>query len=166
MAKKQKTTKQLKNKYNAIEKITYFCEYLSMAAPFVTIGIVNYDRYFVEYEGGTKMSISMVMALAVLGLTIWSTTKEKFKNTMLSLIIKMAILSFICFMMGQLITDLATILMFGVVGLIGSQGLDVLSKHYKKKKEQIVEATNEANKDELVEKVKAEHKKKDIDAIL
>lgn len=96
--------------------MTYLLQYLSMAAPYIAIGIINYDEYFVDYNG-VKVSISFIMAMVVMGLTIYGTTNDKFKDTTWSLMIKFLILSFICFMLGSLISDLAMILLCGITPL-------------------------------------------------
>lgn len=153
--KKELTVTQKKNKYNRISKITYLSQYVAMAAPYIAIGIANYDKYFVEVDG-TKMSISFAMALAVLGYTIWSTTNKKLENTLWPTVIKMFILAFICFLMGQLITDLGTIFLFGGIGMVGSETLNSVSKNYAKKRDLITEATEEAKKEMIKEEVKKE----------
>lgn len=155
----QKTTKQLKSKYRAIQWTTFVGEFLSVAAPFIAIGIVNYDKYFVQYDG-VKMSISFIMAMAVMGVAIFCITKKKLENSFITLLIGWIVMAFIFTMLGEMITDLATIMWFGLIGLGGAFGLDEVSKHFKKKKEFISDAEQTANKEELVERVKEEKKVK------
>ena len=157
--KKQKTPSQLKRQYRAIQYTTFCSEFLAVATPFVTIAIVNYDKYFVQYDG-TKMSISFFMALALMGLAIWCITKKKLENSYITLLIGWATMAFICTMLGEMITDLATIMWFGLIGLGGAFGLDEVSKAYKKKKENITEAQHQANQEEMVEQVKVEKQEK------
>ena len=156
---KEKTPTQLKRKYRAIQYSTFLGEFVAAAAPFVTIAIVNYDKYFVEYSG-VKMSISFFMALAVMGLAIFCIVKKKMENSYVSLIIGWATAAFIVTMLGELITDLSTIMWFGLIGIASAFGLDEVSKYAKKKKDKITAAQEEADKDDMVEAVKEEKKVK------
>jgi len=153
----EKSPSKLKKKYRAIQYSCFVGEFLSVAAPFITIAIVNYNKYFVEYNG-TKTSISFLMAMAVMGFAIWGISKKKLQNSFVSLIIIWATMAFIFTMLGQLITDLATIMWFGLIGIAGACGLDIASNKAKKAKDKIIEAENKANQDDMVEAIKEEKK--------
>lgn len=157
----EKTPTQLKKKYRAIQYSCFAGEFLSVAAPFIAIGAVNYNKYFVEYDGA-KMSISFIMAMAVMGFAIWGISKKKLQNSFVSMIIIWATMAFIFTMLGQMITDLAYIMWFGLIGIVGAYGLDIGSNAAKKKKDKIIEAQNEADKQDMVEAVKQEKQEKKI----
>lgn len=159
--KKQLTTTELKKKYNRIAIITDIFQYVSMALPYLIVGIINWDKYFVEYSG-VKISITFVLGMIVLGLTLYGTVNKKLKSTAWSLMLKLVILSIICFLLGSLITDLGFILLCGAVGLIGSAILSDVSKKYKEKRDFVGDAIKEAEKDVLKEQAK---KEKELDAI-
>jgi len=154
--KKQLTTKQQYNKQKRLSLGFFFSEFLSIATPFITIAIVNYDKYFVEYSG-TKMSISFVMALAVMGLAIFLVGKKKLENSMITLLIGWAVFAFIFTMMGEMITDLSTIMWFGLIGMCGAYGLDIASKNADKKAERIKIAIEKAQDDNITEQAKQEN---------
>lgn len=155
----EKSPKQLKKKYKRIQYGCFIGEFISVAAPFIAIAIVNYDKYFVEYDG-TKTSISFAMAMAVMGFAIWGITKKKLANSFVSMIIIWATMAFIFTMLGQIITDLATIMWFGLIGIVGAYGLDLGSNAAKKKKDRIIEAEHRAEEDDMVEAIKEEKKQK------
>lgn len=164
MAKKKTLTElQKKNKYNRISKMTCLLQYLSMVSPYIAIGIINYDEYFVQYNG-VKVSISFLLAMVVMGLTVYGTTNDKFKDTTWSLMIKFLVLSFICFMLGSLISDLALIFLCGAIGLAGTGTLNKVSQNYKKKADLIKEVQAEVQREQLKEKIKKEES--DIGSIL
>ena len=155
----EKTPKKLKKKYTTIQYSCFALEFVSVAAPFIAIGIANYDKYFVQYDG-TKMSISFIMALAVMGFAIWGITKKKLENSFATLLVGWATFAFIFQMMGQMITDLATIMWFGLIGLAGSYGLDEASKSMAKKKERVIKAMenaeDEKDKEQYAQEMKDE----------
>lgn len=161
MAKKEKTVKQQKNKYRAIEYGCLGGEFVAIASPFVAIGIANYDKYFVQYDG-TKMSIAFFLAMAVMGMAIFLVSKKKLENSYITLIVGWAVVAFIFQLLGQIIMDIATIMWFGLIGLVAAYGLEIGSKAAKKKKDAINEAMNEANKDNLKEQYKQEIEEKKI----
>ena len=101
------------------------------------------DKYFVDFEG-TKISIGMFMAMAFMGFSIWAISKKKLENTMISLIIKLAIWAFIVTMIENILHDLALILWMTVIGLVGAQcfewGAEKAGKEQKKKLDAIAKA--------------------------
>ena len=158
--KKQLTPTQLKRRYKALHYGCFTGEFISAAIPFVTIAIVNYNKYFVEYSG-TKVSISFFMAMAVMGFAIFSISKKKFSNSFISLLIIWAALAFCFTMLGSLITDLSTIMWFGLIGLGGSYGLDIAQQKALKKANEIQEGIDAAKQDEVKEAYKEEQAQKE-----
>ena len=157
--KRALTPSQRKKKYTILQWSAYVGEFVAFVMPFFIIGIVNFDKYFVEYNG-TKMSIAFFLAMGVMGFGIWGITKKKIENTYIALIIKWVLFAFIFTMLGEIIKDIAAIMWFGLIGIAGAYGLDVTSEHFKKEKLLIKDAQEEAKKDNLVEEVKEENKVK------
>lgn len=158
--KKQLTPTQQKKRYKALHYGCFAGEFVSTATPFVAIGIANYNKYFVEYSG-TKVSISFFMAMAVMGFAIFSVSKKKFENSFISLLIMWAALAFSFTMLGSLITDLSTIMWFGLIGLTGAYGLDIAQKKALKKANEIQEGIDAAKQDEVKEAYKKEQTQKE-----
>lgn len=155
--KKTRTpTEQVKH-YTRLSNGLFFSEFLSIFAPFIVIAIVNYNEYFVEYDG-TKMSIACVLAFALMGLATWLVAKNKFNNTFITLIIGWATATFIFFLMGKIINDISYIMLFGLIGILGAYGLDIGSKKAKKKAQFVKEAITQAQKEQLVDQYKNEPK--------
>ena len=112
------------------------------------------------------MSVAAVMAAAVMGLAVWLTSKKKFTNTYISLIVGWAAVTAIFFLMGQIINDIAYIMLFGLIGLLGAEGLDIVSAKYEKKAEQIQKgidaAEEEMIKDAYIQETKEKEEKKTV----
>lgn len=154
-SKKELTPTQQKKRYSRLRKTCYAGEFLTAIAPFVTIGAVNYNEYFVEYNG-TKMSIACIMAMAIMGIALWAITKKKLENSFATLLIGWAAVAFIFQMMGSIVNDIATIMWFGLIGLTSSAGLDVASKKLKTKEDKITEGIEQAKRDMTANAYKAE----------
>ena len=135
-------------------------EFVSVLAPFIAIGIVNYDKYFVQYDG-TKMSIAAVLTAALMGLATWLVSKKKFENSFITLIIGWFSVAFIFLLLGQIINDIAMIMFYGGIGILGAYGLDIGSKESMKKANKIQEAIDQAVKENTVDDYKEELKEKE-----
>lgn len=153
MANKKNEIQLEANKYR---KIRYGCigaEFISSIAPLVTIALINKDKYFVEFDG-TKISIAMFMAMAFMGFSIWAITKKKLENTMISLILKLAIFAFIVTMCEQILHDLSLILWMTVVGLCIAQGFEFGAEKAKSLQQKKLNALNKAKEEIDIEKAK------------
>lgn len=170
MAKEKKplTPTQQKKKYKRISRACFAGQFVSVAAPFVTIGIVNFNKYFVEYNG-TKMSIAAIMSAAIMGLAVWLVSKKKFNNSYIALIIGWAVVDAIFFLLGAIINDIAYIMLFGLIGLLGAAGLDVASAKADTKAQEIQKgidaAKEQITKEAYIEEVKESEEKKKIKII-
>lgn len=152
---KERTVKQEQKYHKRWSLACFIAEFPVVFAPFITIGIVNYDKYFIQYDG-TKVSISFILAMAVLGIAIYCVSKKKLENSMVTLLIGWMVTAFIFTILGELITDIAMIMWFGLIGLAGAFGLDKVSKAEALKAEKCKSAINKAEEDIMVEKHKKE----------
>lgn len=163
--KKQRTPTEEVKHLKRIKTSCFFGQFLSVAAPFITIGIVNFDKYFVKYDG-VKMSIASILAAFLMGLAVWLTSKKKFTNSYVTLIIGWAAVTCLFFLLGELIKDVSYIMLFALIGLLGAAGLDVASAKTDAKINQIQEGIQEAKKqmtkDAYLEEVSQEQEKKKI----
>lgn len=157
--KENLTPTQLKKKYKKIQYACFGGQFASVITPFVVIGIVNFDKYFVQYDG-TKMSIAAVMAAALMGLAVWLVAKRKFTNSYITLIVGWAMVTAIFFLLGQVINDIAYIMLFGLIGLLGAEGLDIASARASKEAEKIQKAIDSAETDIVKEAYLEEQKAK------
>lgn len=130
--KKAKTPKQLKRKYKRLSNLCFASEFISVFAPYIAIGIVNYDKYFIQYNG-TKISVGFVLAMIVMGVATFLVSKKKFSGSFITLIIGWAMVTGILFLIKELLSDICYIMLFGGIGILGAYGLDIGSKKLGKK---------------------------------
>lgn len=151
MAKKVKrelTPSEELKKYNIISRVCFIGEFASIFAPFIAIGIINYDKYFVQYNG-TKMSIAASLACVLMGLATWLVAKKKFTNTYVSIIVGWAMVTLIFFLLGEIINDIAYIMLFGLIGIGGAYGLDITSNSFKAKADELKTGIKAARQEEI-----------------
>lgn len=136
MAKKQLTATQKKNKYRALQYSTFVGEFVSILTPFIVMGIVNADEWFTT-EQGWKVGLGGTLALALMGIAVLLVTKKKENNEITSgyvtLIVGWFAVAFVFVLLASIIEQIATIMLFGGLGLLGAFGLDLTSKHFKGK---------------------------------
>lgn len=144
--KKPLTPTQKFKLFRSLKWVAFGGEFVSAILPFVIIGIANYEKYFVEYNG-VKMSIAAVLTLALMGFVMFVITSKKIKDFYVPFIVAWAVITFIFFMLGQIITDVSYIMLAGLFGICGAFGLDITSKQFDKKAKKIKEAMEEAEKE-------------------
>lgn len=168
MAKKNKkelSATQTKNKYRALQYTCFGGEFLSIIAPYVVIGAVNFDEYFVYNTEGWKVGTGGTIALALMGLAVWSIGKKKDDNSertsgLLTLGLGWLAVAFVFFMLSSILGDISMIMLCGALGIFGALGLNVASVSFKKKADMWQEAIQEVNHEDAKDKAKAEARKK------
>ena len=152
MAQKKRTPTQEKKHYKALGRLSFAGEFVTLFTPYIAIGIVNYNKYFIQYNG-TKISIGFAMAMVVLGITTWLYSKQKIKSGVLTLFIGFGLATGILFLIEEILKDLCYIMLFGWIGLGGTLGLDFAQKKCAVK----VEIIDEAIKKKKIEMVANEY---------
>lgn len=155
---KERTPTQKKKLYKRVSYACFGGEFVAAASPFVAIGIANYDKYFIQYDG-TKMSVAAFMGLGLMGFAIWLIAKKKFENSFITLIVGWATAATVITLLGQLVNDLSTIMWFGLIGIAGAYGLDIGSKQAERKANEIQKGIDRAKEEMTAEAYKEEVRK-------
>lgn len=165
MAKKPLTAKQKQNKYRALQYSTFVGEFVSIILPFVIMGAANYEDWFVS-ESGWKVGLGGTLALALLGIAVLLVTRKKEDTSITSgyitLIIGWFAVAFIFVLLADIIEQIAMIMFFGGIGILGAFGLDMTSKNFKAKADLYKNAIAKAKTENLEDELKQEFKKDNI----
>ena len=163
MAKKNLTPTQQVKKYKRISRATFGAEFLSIIAPFLAVGIANWNKYFYEYNG-TKISVAAVLAFGIMGMAIWMVAKKKLENAYVALLIGWGVFVAIAWLTKEIANDIFMISFCGWFGLAGAFGLDLGSKKALKKANEIQEGIElgkkEMTKNAYIEEVTESKSKK------
>lgn len=162
MEKKKLTATQKKNKYRALQYTTYVGEFVSIFTPFIIMGIVNKDEWFATADQSLKVGLGGTLALAILGIAVFLVTKKKeskdLTNGYIALIIGWFTVAFIFVLLASILEQIATIMLFGGIGIVGAFGLDMFSKNFKSKadlyKETILKGKQNVIREEYEEEIK------------
>ena len=163
MAKKQKkklTTKQKQKGYRTLQYTCVGGEFVSALLPFIVLGIANGEEWFVS-EGGWKIGLGGSLALALVGIAVFLVTKKKegesdITRGWITLIVGWFAVAFIFVLLTNILDQIAVIMLWGGLGLLGSFGLDITSRHFKTLADEYKDALKEVNGDTLKEKIKKE----------
>lgn len=161
MAKEKKplTTKQKQTRYRVAQYSFFGGEFVSILTPFVAMGIANFDEWF-QNESGWKVGLGGTLALALLGLAVFLVGKkkedEKITGGYITLILGWFAVAFIFLLLANIMDQIATIMFFGGLGLLGAFGLDLTSKEFKKKADMYKEARKKVLGEVLEDNIRAE----------
>lgn len=163
MAKKALTTVQKKNRARTFQYLAFAGEFVSVLAPFVTLGIINYEEWFTTEEG-FKVGIGAALTLALMGIAMWLITskhekKSEITNGWISFLIGWFAVAFIFLLLSSIMHQIFSIMMWGGIGIAGAFGLDMLSKDQKKKYEYYKSIIQEVKDEDAKEVARAEFKK-------
>lgn len=151
MAKqKNKTPTQEKKSYDGLSKLCFFGEFVSVLSPYFAIGIANYDKYFMQYNG-TKISIGFALAMIVMGVATGLVSKKNFQNSFVTILVGWALVTGILFLIKEILTDLCYIMLFGWAGIAGAYGLDIGKQKFKEKADFTQDGINQARKKQIAD---------------
>lgn len=165
MEKKPLTLKQKTNKYRALQYTTFVSKYIALLTPFVVMGIVNSEDWFYQ-ENGWKVGLGGTLALALLGIVMTLVTKDDTKDNKnlgkIALVMGWFVATFIIILLEDILNQMATIMIFGSIGLCAAVGIDFANKDFKNKADLYKTTLIESKKDILKEQAKEQLKDNDI----
>ena len=165
MAKKQLTLKQKQTKYRALQYSTFVGKYLALLTPFIVMGCVYAEDWFYQDEGW-KVGLGGALALALLGIVMTLVTKDDTKDNKnlgkIALVLGWFTATFIVILLENILNQMATIMIFGSIGLCAAVGIDFANKDFKSKADLYKNTLIEGKKETLKEQVKEELKDKDV----
>lgn len=163
--KKQLTLKQKQNKYRALQYTTFVGKYLALLTPFIVMGCANAQDWFYQEEGW-KVGLGGTLALALLGIVMTLVTKDDTKDNKnlgkIALVMGWFTATFIVILLEDILNQMATIMIFGSIGLCAAVGIDFANKDFKTKADLYKTTLIEGKKEILKEQVKDELKDKDV----
>ena len=157
--KKPLTATQKMRKYRAIQYTALGGEFVSVMLPYIVLGAINFNEWFVG-EQGWKVGLGGSIALALMGLAVWLTTKKKENKELTSgwitFIIAWFAVAFVFQLLGSIIDQIATIMFVGGAGILGAFGLDEVSISYKKKANAYKMALQDVKQSSIEDEARAE----------
>ena len=167
--KKPLTVKQRYRRYKAIQFGLFGGEYLSTLAPYGIMAIVNREEWFVLNPEPWKVGLGGAIGMVLLALAMFLITKkrdnEKLTNGMIALVIGWYAITFVFFLLAQINMEIYKIMGYGGFGLLGALGLDIGSKNFERKannlKLAMTNAQNNLDTEQATKEILEQEKKKE-----
>ena len=135
--KKELTIKQKRNRYRAAQYSLVAGEYVSALTPYGVMAIVNREEWFVYNPDSWKVGLGGTIGLTLVALAMFLLTKrrdnEKLTDGMIALVIGWYAVTFVFFLLAQINMEIYKIMAYGGLGLLAALGLEIGSKNFKKK---------------------------------
>lgn len=164
MAKKEKkplTTKQKQNKYRALQYTAVGGMFASVLMPFIVLGAVNFEEWFVASGEGWKIGLGASLGLAVVGIAMFLVTQKKEKESKvtdgwITLIVMWFSCAFIFKLLANIYEQIFGIMMWTGLGLCSAFGFDIVSKRMKKNADAYKSARAKVKEETIEEQAKKE----------
>lgn len=170
MAKEKKplTIKQQYRRSKAIQYGLVGGEYVSTLLPYGIMAIVNREEWFVLNPEPWKVGLGGAIGMVIMALAMFLITKrkdnEKLTDGMIALVIGWYAVTFVFFLLAQINMEIYKIMGYGGFGLIGALGLDIGSKYFNKKANELKQAMTNAktnlNTEQATKEIIAQEQKK------
>lgn len=158
------TQEKLQIKYRFLQYLTFCCEFVAVAIPFLVICLVNWNEWFTTEEGW-KVGLGGILVFSIFGILLLKLSKkneDKNKNSgFISLIIGYYVCNLIIEMLSSILDSISTIMFFGGIGLFGAYFLFLLSMKFKFKADHYQEVILKAKENILQKQVEEEVIKND-----
>ena len=146
--KKELTIKQKYTRYKATQYGLVAGEYVATLMPYGIMAIVNQEEWFVMNPEPWKVGLGGSIGMVLLALAMFLITKkrdnEKLTNGMIALVIGWYAITFVFFLLAQINMEIYKIMAYGGFGLMAALGLDIGSKNFEKKANDLKKAMNQA----------------------
>lgn len=166
--KKQLTIKQRYKRYRGYQYGLVGGEYVATLTPYGIMAIVNRDEWFTYNPDSWKVGLGGAIGMTLLALAMFLITKKKdnakLTDGMIALVIGWYAITFVFFLLAQINMEIYKIMAYGGFGLIAALGLDIGSKHFDKKANELKTAMTNAqtnlNTEQATKEILEQEKKK------
>ena len=165
------TVEELKKKYRRWQYGTFFGEFVSLLAPYIVLGAVNFEDWFIQ-ESGWKVGLGGILGMALAGIALLlinkkqtddmkreagqkvSTAVVSYEWVVLILGWVMAIVIFI--LIEEILHQIVQIMIGGLIGILGACGFDIAHVELKKKANKLEDDIEQAKRELSREQAKQE----------
>ena len=137
MEKKELTIKQQYRRYKGYKYALIGGEYVATLLPYGIMAIVNREEWFVLNPEPWKVGLGGAIGMVLMALAMFLITKKKdnakLTDGMIALVIGWYAITFVFFLLAQINMEIYKIMGYGGLGLMAAVGLDVGSKYFDKK---------------------------------
>lgn len=159
--KKQRTIKQIKNRERIAQYALFASEFIAIPTPFLIMGAVNFDEWFVQNPESWKIGLGGGIAVALMSIAVLLVAAKKENKEItggyIALVLGWYAFAFVALLLSQILMEIYKIMLIGGSGMLAAFGLDTASKSFAKKADKhklaIAEAEKELDKEQAKEEL-------------
>lgn len=137
------------------KKALFGAEIGCAVAPMGLLTAIHFKEYFV-YNEAWRTSLSFVMLAGMTIISAGLVLKDKFKVNLLNSLLALAVIDGLLWVLGDLITQLAYIMLYVIVGFVGAFICELTKKKDTEQINKLEEGIKKAETDIIAEKYKEE----------
>ena len=165
------TVEELKKKYRRWQYGAFFGEFISLLAPYIVLGAINFEDWFVQ-ESGWKVGLGGILGMALAGMALMLVNKkqsddmkreagQKVSTAVVSyewivLILGWVMAIVIITLIETILHQIVQIMIGGLIGILGACGFDIAHVELKKKANRLAEDLEQSNRELIREQAKKE----------
>jgi len=130
-------------------------------APLGVLSALNFNEYFIQNEAW-RTSVSFLMLVGGTLVTVALITKDKLKVNLLNALIVLGVIDGFLWILGNLITQLAYMLLYVIIGFIGAFILELKKKGDVEEIKKLEEGILKGQTDLIADEYKAEVEKQKV----
>lgn len=134
-------------------------------APLGVLSALNFKEYFIQTEAW-RTSVSFAMLVGGTLVTVALITKDKLKVNLLNALIVLGVIDGFLWILGNLITQLAYILLYVILGFVGAFILELKKKGEVDEIKRLEEGILKGQTDIIADEYKAEVEKQKVKVII
>lgn len=165
------TVEELKKKYRRWQYGAFFGEFISLLAPYIVLGAINFEDWFVQ-ESGWKVGLGGLLGMALAGMALLLVNKkqsddmkreagQKASTAVVSyewivLILGWVMAIVIFALIETILHQIVQIMIGGLIGILGAAGFDIAHVELKKKANKLEDDIEQATRELTREQAKHE----------
>ena len=165
------TVEELKKRYRRWQYGAFFGEFMSLLAPYIVLGAINFEDWFVQ-ESGWKVGLGGLLGMALAGMALLLVNKkqsddmkreagQKASTAVVSyewiVLILGWIMAIVIFaLIETILHQIVQIMIGGLIGILGAAGFDIAHVELKKKANKLEDDIEQATRELTREQAKQE----------
>ena len=165
------TVEELKKKYRRWQYGTFFAEFISLIAPYIVLGAINFEDWFMQ-ESGWKVGLGGVLGMALAAIALLLVNKKQSDDMKreagqnpstavvsyewIVLILGWIMAIVIIFLIETILHQIVQIMIGGLIGILGACGFDIAHVELKKRANKLSDDIEQAKRELSREQAKQE----------
>ena len=158
---KKRTTKQELALHRALQYLSFGSVFGAILTPFIILGIVNFDEWFINNTEGWKVGMGAIIGMAVVGFALFLVMAKKEKeikvtNGWITFLVIWFAIALVTWLIKSIIEEIFWVMLFTGLGLAAAFGFDIWSREEKKQADAYQKARADIKQETIEEQARRE----------